>query len=94
MPPWMRAAWLTASTSSTLSMWRVEIVTTLSNWALGLDALHHRRAAAVGDRLGADLVAPVEQAHDVLLVLGEGHGIGRIGHLAHEHARGVEARLP
>ena len=74
-------------------MWRVEIVTTLSNAALRLDALHHRRAAAVGDRLGADPVAPVEQAHDVLLVLGEGHGIGRIGHRAHEHAHGVEARL-
>ena len=59
----------------------------------GLDALHHRRAAAVGDRLGADPVAPVEQAHDVLLVLGEGHGVGRVGHLPHEHARGVEARL-
>jgi hypothetical protein len=35
MPPWMRAAWLTGSTSSTLSMWRVEIVTTLSKVALG-----------------------------------------------------------
>ena len=93
MPPWMRAAWLTASTSSTLSMWRVEIVTTLSNDGLRLDALHHRRAAAIGDRLGADLVAPVEHAHDVLLVLGKGHGIGRVGHRAHEHAPGVEARL-
>ena len=59
----------------------------------GLDALHHRRAAAIGDRLGADPVAPVEHAHDVLLVLGEGHGIGRVGHRAHEHAHGVEARL-
>ena len=35
MPPWMRAAWLTASTSSSLSMWRVEIVTTLSKAAEG-----------------------------------------------------------
>ncbi len=59
----------------------------------GLDALHHRRAAAIGDGLGADPVAPVEQAHHVLLVLGKRHGVGRIGHLAHEHARGVEARL-
>ena len=58
-----------------------------------LDALHHRGAAAIGNRLGADLVAPVEHAHDVLLVLREGHGIGRIGHRAHEHAAGVEARL-
>ena len=60
---------------------------------LRLDALHHRRAAAVGDRLGADLVAPVEHAHDVLLGLREGDRVGRIGHRAHEHAPGVEARL-
>ena len=59
------------STSSILSMWRIEIVTTLSNAGLRLDALHHRRAAAIGNRLGADLVAPVEHAHDVLLVLRE-----------------------
>ena len=58
-----------------------------------LDALDHRRAAAIGDRLGADRIAPVEHAHDVLLVLGKGHGIGRVGHRAHEHAQRIEARL-
>ena len=59
----------------------------------GLDALHHRRAAAVGNRLGADAVAPVEDRHHVLLGLREGHGVGRVGHGAHEHARGIEPGL-
>ena len=89
----MRAAWLTGSTSSTLSMWRIEIVTTLSKLGRRLDALHHRRAAAVGDRLGADPVAPVEDRDDVLLGLGEGHRVGRVGHRAHEHARRRRTRL-
>jgi hypothetical protein len=35
MPPWMRAASLVSSTSRILSMWRVEIVTTLSKDACG-----------------------------------------------------------
>ena len=93
MPPWMRAAWLTASTSRILSMWRSRDRHDLVERGLRLDALHHRRAAAIGDRLGADRIAPVEHRDDVLLGLRERHRVGRIGHRAHEHAPGVEARL-
>ena len=65
----------------------------LLEFGRGFDTLHHRRAASIGNRLGADPVAPVEDADDVVLVVGEGHRIGRIGHRAHEHAAGVEPGL-
>ena len=57
------------------------------------DALHYGRAAAVRNGFGADLVAPCEDAHDVLFVVGKGHCVGRIGHRAQEHAAGVEPGL-
>ena len=59
----------------------------------GLDALHHRRATAVGNRRGADPVAPVEDRDHVLFGLRKRHGIGRVGHGAHEHAERVESRF-
>src|SRR5262245_54077249 len=58
----------------------------------GLDAADHARAAAVGDRRGADASTPVEQGDDVGFSARPCHHVGRIAEVAAQAAQHVTER--